>query len=164
MNDPYRVPCPPDGTQRSWMNRRTDRDGTDREGILARAREWAVEEETRTALFFLDRFRGDGKRLAAAPARVRRFASRFRWTDFFGVKRGRTVRLRLWTVYHFGYRRRAAFLFRLLFPDETFRAELYFSEESRPPIGSRLRRTFAGFYASVDLLLHLALARLRAPL
>ncbi|MBN1827100.1 MAG: nucleotidyltransferase family protein [Candidatus Eisenbacteria bacterium] len=134
-----------------------------RDALLGRAREWSIEEEARTALFFLDKFRGDKRRLREAPPRIRRFAFRFRWTDFFGIKQGRVVRLRLWCGYHFGYRRPAVFLFRLLFPDETFRAEVYFSEESRPPFGSRLRRFFAGLYASGDLILHLLIAWLRAP-
>lgn len=131
--------------------------------IRERGRSWGIAREIEAALFLLDRFWGEG---GAFPGDrgdrwVRRFASRFRGGDFFGVGAGREIRLRLWSGYHFGGRSPAPFMVRLLFPNEDFRAKMFFSEEAPERGAGRARRFFAGLPSLADLTAHLVLSRFR---
>ncbi|MBM3319532.1 MAG: nucleotidyltransferase family protein [Candidatus Eisenbacteria bacterium] len=131
------------------------------EEIVARGEEWGIGEEVRTALFFADRFWGEGGTGIRFPSRIGRFASRIRGSDFFGLEPGREVRLRIWWGYCFARRSRLSFLARLLWRDETLRASIFFEEASCPSARSRVRRFLAAIVWILDLLAHRTLSVFR---
>ncbi|MFH1679840.1 MAG: nucleotidyltransferase family protein, partial [Candidatus Eisenbacteria bacterium] len=129
--------------------------------IVARAEEWEIGEEVRTALFFVDRFWGRGGTGLRFPSRIARSASRVRGSDFFGLGAGREVRLRIWWGYRFAGRSGRPFIARLLWPDGAFRAAFYFEEEGRPPLRRKLRRLLTGFVLLLDLIGNRVLSGIR---
>ncbi|MFH1278798.1 MAG: nucleotidyltransferase family protein [Candidatus Eisenbacteria bacterium] len=132
--------------------------------ILRRGESWGIPREVAASLYLLERFWGEEGAFpgVAGNGWVRRFASRFRGRDFFGVGASREIRLRLWNGYHFGGRSPGSFMGRLLFPDEDFRAKMFFSEEGPDRASGRVRRFFAGLASLTDLAAHLLLSRFRA--
>lgn len=128
--------------------------------IVDRGAAWGIGEEVEAALYILDSFwenEGSFPGLEAKP-RIRRFASRLRGSDFFGLRPGREIRLRLWSGFHFGEWRPAAFAGRLLVPSDDFQAKMYFSEPPKET-GARGRRLLAGLVALADLGTQLVFSR-----
>jgi len=131
-----------------------------RDALLEKGGEWGLRREVAISLGLLERFWGDGDS-AGEPREVRRFLSPYRPADFFGVGQGREILLRLWSGFHLGHRSHLRFLYRLLVPDESFLATMYYCDEGRTRWRRRLRRFFAGFWSLLQLMLHWAIAGLR---
>jgi hypothetical protein len=129
--------------------------------VLARAGDWGIRDEVLASFYFLGRFWGDPRPDLRFPSRVRRFASRFRGADFFGLGPGREIRLRIWSGFQFAGRSRRSFVYRLLWPDEDFRAKMFFAEEDRFSARTRFRRFAAGLVSLADLAWNVALSGFR---
>jgi len=131
------------------------------EALRERGSDWGIEIEVNASLYFLHRVWGREEKGVSFPAGTARFASRFRAADLVGVGPAREVRLRVWCAAHFGPRSPLALTGRLLFPNEDFRAKMFYSEGGPVEFRTRIRRFFAGLVSAADLWFHLAISRFR---
>ncbi len=129
--------------------------------VVRRAASWGMEEEAIAAFHFLLRFWGDEAYRLDTPRRIRRFASRYRGSDFFGISSGREMRLRIWCAAFFGKWGGLEFGRQVVFPDEEAGAELYYHRERSRTRSMKVRQTLTGVVSLLDLSANLAAAPFR---
>ncbi len=129
--------------------------------VIRHAELWGMREETQAALLFLRRFWGDPRYDTTMPSRVERFASRYRGSDFFPISSGRELRFRIWSSAYFGDHKLSDFAWRLVFPDEAYSAELYYTKEEPIPVSRRVRRHLSGFISLIDVISNLIVSPFR---
>jgi hypothetical protein len=129
--------------------------------VVERGKSWGIADVVTSSFHFLQRFWGDPRYEVKTSRRIVRHASRYRGSDFLGPRSRRKMRLRVWCSAFYGRRPFPALACRLLFPDEAFQVELYYSWEGRVSLRTKLRRFLSGVHSLLDVTAHLLIAPFR---
>ncbi len=131
------------------------------EMVWKRAEFWGIGDEALAGFYLLGYFWGTDRYRLPLPGRIRRFASRYRGADFFGLPAGREMRFRMWCAAFFGKWNLFNLGAQILFPDEEAGAELYYSRENDLSGVKKIRRIMTGVTSLVDLSTSLVVAPFR---